>query len=549
MNARSLRKILAWILILFLLPAASVKADDPIYDHFLYLPIIRRAPGAPILKWQRGGCFSSWCETGWYSSPAVTNMDGDPQAEIIASAYSIWALDGETGAVQWRTKSGHDTSESYENTSNVGRTWPGVVLADVDRDGALEIVTAHGGGYVSVYDLNGRFEAGWEQRPATSELRGLLVADLDGNNSNLEVIVTAAIGSKTSTWVLEANGSIRAGWPQLNNDSGYAYGVFNANAAAANLSGDSKLELIVPSDVHYINGFTPAGVQLDANDIYGSKGWGKVGVWEDLTVEIRGWGECEAGYPRSENYRPNFAHGPATLSDMNGDGVREVVAVGNVHDCSKNPYLDIYHGPYIFNADRSRFISGGYDWRSTPVDTGAPLSQDYNLIESAQPNPVTADLDGDGLKEILFASYDGRMHAFWLDKTEHHSWPYSVYKPAEGFLRFASEPVVVDLENDGLAEVIFTSWVQKSTNRTGKLHVLSAYGVPLYEVDLPAAFNYNWNGSLGAPTLANVDTDADLEVVLMTAHSGVVVYDLPGTQNARILWGTGRGNFRRDGAP
>jgi hypothetical protein len=50
-----------------------------------------------------------------------------------------------------------------------------------------------------------------------------------------------------------------------------------------------------------------------------------------------------------------------------------------------------------------------------------------------------------------------------------------------------------------------------------------------------------------APTLANIDGDPDLEVILNTAHSGVVAYDLPGSAIARILWATGRGTLRRSG--
>ncbi len=57
-----------------------------------------------------------------------------------------------------------------------------------------------------------------------------------------------------------------------------------------------------------------------------------------------------------------------------------------------------------------------------------------------------------------------------------------------------------------------------------------------------------WNGVLAAPTLANIDSDADLELVLTTAHSGLVAYDLPGTAHARILWGSGRGNYQRNGS-
>jgi uncharacterized repeat protein (TIGR01451 family) len=159
-----------------------------------------------------------------------------------------------------------------------------------------------------------------------------------------------------------------------------------------------------------------------------------------------------------------------------------------------------------------------------------------------------ADLDGNGRLEIIYASYDGRVHAFWLDKTEHGNWPYSVYNPADGFYRFASEPVIADLDNNGYAEVIFTSWTQKGSNHTGKLHILDYLGNVIYEVNLPDAFgDETWNGALPAPTLANIDSDPDLEIVLLTANSGVVAFDLPGTADAYILWGTGRGDYQRGG--
>jgi uncharacterized repeat protein (TIGR01451 family) len=509
------------------------------------LPLVQAgaAFGRPILKWQWGGCYNTWCESGWYSSPATADLDGDGQVEVIASAYSIFVLDGSSGALEWKMSSGHDRNEP--NAPYVGRTWPGIVVADIDNDGGMEIVTAHSGGWVSVYNAQGYFEPGWPQHPVSNEMRGLLVSDLDGDKL-LEIIVTSARGSATNTWVFEPNGALRPGWPQLSNDSGYAWGVYNANASAGDLDGDNKGELVVPSDVHYICAYEADGTQIPANTMYGGKGWGKVGIWESLTIELRGWGACDG--VRAESYRTNFADGPSVIADVNGDGAMEVVATGNVYDCNAGYPPSKYDGVYIFNADRSRFNNGGYDWRSVPVDTGAPLSEDYNVIESAEPNPAVADLDGDGLKEIIYASYDGRMHAFWLDKTEHGNWPYSVYDPAEGFYRFASEPVIADLDNNGFAEVIFTSWTQKGSNHTGKLHILDYLGNPIYEVNLPNAWSgEDWNGALPAPTLANIDSDPDLEVVLLTANSGVVAYDLPGTANAYILWGTGRGDYQRDG--
>jgi hypothetical protein len=281
--------------------------------------------------------------------------------------------------------------------------------------------------------------------------------------------------------------------------------------------------------------------------MYGGKGWGKVGVWESLSTELRGWGTCDTSDGRAERYRANFAHGPAVIADVDGMGNREVVVTGNLYDCGYGNYPSQYIGLYLFNPDRSRFNAGGFDWRTPPVDTGAPLSEDYDQIENAQPNPALADLDGDGKLEVLFASYDGRMHAFWLDKSEHGSWPYAVNQPGEGFLRFASEPVVADLNGDGLAEVIFASWTEKGSGDSGKLHILDYLGNGVQEVALPPAFSGDWNGALAAPSLANLDSDADLEVILNTAHSGVVAYDLPGTAGATVLWGTGRGNNQRDG--
>ena len=70
----------------------------------------------------------------------------------------------------------------------------------------------------------------------------------------------------------------------------------------------------------------------------------------------------------------------------------------------------------------------------------------------------------DGVKELLFASNDGKLHAYWMDKTEHGSWPFNVTKLA-GDISFASEPVVADLDNDGRAEVIFGAWPRNGGRR------------------------------------------------------------------------------------
>jgi hypothetical protein len=157
-----------------------------------------QAVQAPILKWQRGGCYTSWCETGWYSSPAVADLDGDGTMEVIGAAYTLFVLNGEDGEEQWHV----------DPPVSGARVWPGVVVADIDGDDDLEIVTAHGHGYVRV--LNHLGNPVWTQHPASNEFRSLAVADLD-DDGDMEIVVGLARLNRVNAWVFEHTGSIRAG--------------------------------------------------------------------------------------------------------------------------------------------------------------------------------------------------------------------------------------------------------------------------------------------------------------------------------------------------
>jgi hypothetical protein len=467
----------------------------------------------------------------------VADIDEDGAVEVIGAAYSVVSLSGSTGALEWRID------------PPGGRAWPGVVVANIDGAGRLEIITAHGDGYYNVFSGAGVLLRSPQPAPG-SELRSLAAADLDADGT-LEILV-AATRSNDQWWVFEHDDGLRAGeWPQHGPDSntnGYAAGAYNANIGVADLDGDGRGEIIGPSDVHYITAYEDDGTQMRAHPMYGLnpdgslKVWSRVGVHVDHAVDLRGYANCGV------EHRPNFAATAPTLADLDGDGQTEIVVVGNVYNCA-GAYTSLYEGLFIFNRDRTRWAAGGHDWTVIPSPDGAaaPRNEDYGVIENAQPNPVTADLDGDGELEILFPSYDGRLHAYWLDGTEHGTWPFEVYQPAEGYIRLPSEPVVVDLNRDGRAEVLLADWTQKGSGAPGRLYVVSAAGEALFTVDLPAASGSTWNGALAAPTLANLDADPDLEVILNTAHAGLVAYDLPGTGNAIVLWATGRGSYYRAG--
>jgi uncharacterized repeat protein (TIGR01451 family) len=495
----------------------------------------RTAIGTPTLKWSR--CPPAYCETGWYASPAAADIDNDGQVEVLWGGYTLMTVNGATGGIEWSAA-----------PPGGGRLWPGIVVADIDNNGSLEIVTGNGAGYISIYTGSGGvYPGGWPIQPtgASNEIRSLAVSDLDANG-DLEIVVCST--RPDNQWfVYEHTGALRAGWPKMTDSDtdGYAAGCFNENVGVADIDGDGRGEIVGPNDTHYTAAFNDDGSPARANAIYGQVGgqnkpWARVGVHVDHAVDLRGYAFCGI------EHRPNFAASAPSIADVNGDGALEIIIVGNVYNCGANPYTDLYEMPFIFKADRTRWSGSGYDWTAIPSPdaSAAPLTEDYSVIENNQPNPVVADLDGDCLQEILYPSYDGRLHAYWLDKTEKHSWPFEVY--TGGAYRFASEPAVADLDGDGKAEVIFTTWTQKGSNLRGDLKIVSWQGTQLQSVQLPATGD-DWGGALPAPTLANIDGDADIEILIGSTHTGLLAYDVPGTANANVLWGTGRGSHRRAG--
>jgi len=412
----------------------------------------------PVELWKYGGpCFNSWCHTGWYSSPAVTTIAG--KTVVVGGFYAFSAVNGADGTNVW--------SNDFSNAK--ARMWPGIVVADVDNDGVDELVTASGSGWVGIWnkDTGAAYSSNWPKQIGTNEWRSLAVADLDGDK-RMEIVIGKATGATLNTWVLEIDGSVRTGWPQpTSNTQGYSWGVYNDNIAITNMDSDSQLEVIVPSDVTYTCAYKADGTSLGIGPVGGPAAqnkWGLVQFTTDHQYEVLGYADC-SGYPTVDPSRTNFADGPVTVVDVDGDGVDELVFVGRTYQfCNRPDEVTIHNGVYILRKDRTRWAAGGYDWTVVPDNKnhpslGAPLSMDYNVIQPQQYNPVVVDIDGDGKKEIIFSGFDGKIHVFWLDKTEKYSWPYIVGTPSK--IMLSSEPAVVDIDNDGFAEIIVNRGVPR----------------------------------------------------------------------------------------
>src|SRR5262245_50969812 len=173
---------------------------------------------APLLKWQ-DSC-NPWCDTGWYASPAVADLDKDGKPEVVWGSYDAVALNGENGTEQWRAPNG-------------SRVWPGIAVADLTGNGSLEVVVGRGSDQVTVYNNAGGVL--WTRNPfGSGDVRTLAVADLE-NDGQYEIIVGRASGGNTRQLnVYDANGNVRPGWPaRRDGEDGNGWGMYNENVAVA----------------------------------------------------------------------------------------------------------------------------------------------------------------------------------------------------------------------------------------------------------------------------------------------------------------------------
>lgn len=537
------------------------------------------ALGTLSLKYTGGGKYDTgWCEDAYHGRPVVCDLDGDGSLEILAASYSVACLDAATGSLKWRFPAGSDRSTTTDGTGLSSRTWPDLYVGDIDNDGRNEIVAGHGSslrhqGTVAVYDENGYFKPGWP-KTLPDEVYSIAVADLD-NDGTMEIAAGVGVADGQSVYVYEHDGSLRSGWPQLAPSAdgnktlvlpesdpkapslGYSYGIFNDNLAIGDIDGDGVKEIVAPADMGQICAYKPDGSQvrssftMDYGKNFGITDkvvWGRVGTFSDAEYESKvyngGFGRQSdlMGTPLtissldlSERLTAHFTHSKAVIADLDGNGKNEVVVVGDIHDradeAAANRGADLphlYHELFIFNGDRTRFNAA---WSKAPTVKDAPLcpltNEDWNTINRCMPDPVPADLDGDGKLEILYPDFSGKLNCYSLDHTQRGSWPINVYDGAA--LEYAAAPTVYDLNGDGKAEVIFTTFTQKTGTKKGSLYITDGSGNVLQKLVLPDTSDTSNpvpNGCMAAPTVADVDGDGKAEIVLHTCLSGVTVYDL-----------------------
>lgn len=345
--------------------------------------------------------------------PVAADITGDGSPEVLATSAS--------GAVHaWRS----DGSVLLGWPQVLGPGPQALALADLDRDGVLDIVAVTwGGSGITAVDHATNVLPGWP-RMLDRPLGKPAVGDLDGDGAK-EVVVPAADGSLV--YVLQADGGTRAGWPKVLSTAALtAPERYPAVPALADIDGDGKADIVAGS--------------VD----------GKVIAWRGDGSVIPGWPRPTGG-PRVSS--------PA-IGDLDGDGRVEIV-VGTSPVSDNGAIVDTLHA---WHAD------------GTPV-TGWPIRVTGSLVAGGFGfgAPVLADVDGDGRPDVV-ATGDATtlahsLHAFRASGQEVAGFPRPSPGPGAGP---TDAPLVADLDGDGLLEL---AWFGAYDDRTapGPLGQIAVY--------------------------------------------------------------------------
>jgi hypothetical protein len=467
---------------------------------------------------------ASWDEN-WFSSPAVYDLDNDGSNEIVASRHSVLYVWGADRKLKWRAPVGENASSV--NDHGTSRMYCSPVVGDLNNDHYGEIAIAYSN-QAAVYDYKGNLLPGWPQAfpGSTDEIRSIAACDIDNDGVCEILVVKTSGGPVTNVWNI--SGATLAGWPQVTDPALNDYGGYNQNIGCADLDGNGVKDIVCTYDICHIGIMRGNGAPWPANTMFSGKYACNVPMFHDIALAVQGWGA-------DGNDRDEFTDSPPVFADMDNDGLPEIILFSDHEKAGE--YVNRGNSLWVLNPDMTRVAGFG-----TPLTTGMPLYTGYqdNIVQVA-PVPCISKLGG-ATPNIIVPSYDGWMRCYAQNGAV--LWKVQFNGAGEPFTG-AGEAVAGDLNNDGVPEIIFTTYsIAKDRSH---LFILNSAGQLLHRVDISG------RGSMAAPTLADVDNNGTIEIVvslkdaLGSGLGGVQIWDVASAVKNNLDWPTGRGGYLRTG--
>ncbi|HRW96950.1 MAG TPA: FG-GAP-like repeat-containing protein [Bacteroidales bacterium] len=329
-----------------------------------------------------------------YGSPAYGDIDGDGVEEIVVACRAPGT--GNTGQVYAFHKDG-TAVENFPIYCDGGPT-NSPVLADLDDDGAMEIIVElrkWPDGKVIVYKGDASTMEGWPQVLDYIPASSVAVGDITGDD-----IPEIVAESYYKVWAFSVNGVPVEGFPYTPATGGvFSY----SNPVLADIDGDGFREIVVGD--HSLSG-----------------GTGAVHVIKNNGTVLSGW-------PRNTS---SWIYAPVAVADIDGDS-----------------NLDLMVGDQVLSAVPTNYV---YGWNKEGNNLpGFPIGP----IDAINAQIIVADMDGDGLPELVFDDNTGNgiLRGYNHDGTVMEGWPLSVVGSS-----FYTNAMVFDIEGDGTLNLSATSY-------------------------------------------------------------------------------------------
>jgi len=349
-------------------------------------------------------CFTSDARPRWVvhpgqpiqAAPACKDVNGDGKMEIFVGdmAGRMWGFD-----CNGRVLSEWGWPKQTENMSGFCGIFSSAAIADVNNDGADEIIVGTYGHFVHVWTYFGVELPGWPFDNKDTIWSSPAVADI--NHDGYKEIIIGADSTGGNGWPYPAGGLLYAfnyagailpNWPKMTPE------VTWSSPAVADVNGDGWDEIFVGTG-HYYKATHQISTQGQTVYGYTHDGWA-----------LPGWPVPAAGSTFSS---------PA-IADIDGDGQREIAIACNQAAGTGEDHIMVYRANGQFMWDIKGF--------------GGPMMG----------SPALGDITGDGLPDVIIGS--GVQMCAW-DHNGTLLWSQNLHNYV------VTSPVVGDFDNDGNTEV------------------------------------------------------------------------------------------------
>jgi hypothetical protein len=342
--------------------------------------IVASNPGH-VRAWHHDGTrmftrfFEGRCNNNnFMASPVLWDLDNDGNMEIIAGA-----CDGNLHIVHPEL----DENDNISNFESGGFTWPKIAngtilatpaIADLDRDGEMEIVVSTSEGNIYAWNLDGSDLAGWPIDIGQPVISSAAIGDIDNDpNHDLEIIVGSDDGN---VYAWHHDGRLLDGlWPV---DISERSNVIWTSPALTDLDGDGDLEILIngkddtlkalehdgsevmewrPEFPPLMSSYSPVVGDLDNNNIPEVA----IGASNTRVYAYHTNGATVNNFPQLTN--GHFLFGSPLITDMDFDGHPEIIAGSRglyIWNLPNNYNPDVQDWP-TFHHDMKR--TGNYDLR------------------------------------------------------------------------------------------------------------------------------------------------------------------------------------------